>query len=46
MDDPPDYEPGEEKSIAAIAARQGRTPDEVAYDYLVEAENRTCTSQW
>jgi len=40
MGDPPDYEPGEEKSIAAIAARQGRTPDEVAYDYIVEAENR------
>jgi N-acyl-D-aspartate/D-glutamate deacylase len=40
MGDPPDYEPGEEKSVAAIAARQGRTPDEVAYDYIVEAENR------
>src|SRR6266853_2044325 len=40
MGDPPDYEPGEEKSVAAIAARQGRTPDEVAYDYITEAENR------
>jgi N-acyl-D-amino-acid deacylase len=40
MGDPPDYEPGEEKSIAAIAAREGRTPDEVAYDYITEAENR------
>jgi N-acyl-D-amino-acid deacylase len=40
MDDPPDYEPGAEKSVAAIAARQGRTPDEVAYDYMTEAENR------
>jgi N-acyl-D-amino-acid deacylase len=36
MDDPPDYEPGAEKSVAAIAARTGRTPDEVAYDYIVE----------
>jgi N-acyl-D-amino-acid deacylase len=27
-------------SIAAIAAREGRTPDEVAYDYLTEADNR------
>jgi N-acyl-D-amino-acid deacylase len=40
MGDPPDYEPGEEKSVAAIAAREGRTPDEVAYDYITEAENR------
>jgi N-acyl-D-amino-acid deacylase len=40
MGDPPDYEPGAEKSIAAIAAREGRAPDEVAYDYITEAENR------
>jgi len=40
MGDPPDYEPPDEMSIAAIAAREGRTPDEVAYDYLTEAENR------
>jgi N-acyl-D-aspartate/D-glutamate deacylase len=36
----PDYEPGPEKSIAAIAARGNRTPQEVAYDYLTEAEDR------
>ncbi|HUZ74582.1 MAG TPA: amidohydrolase family protein [Stellaceae bacterium] len=40
MGDPPDYEPGPEASIAVIAERQGRTPDEVAYDYLTEAANR------
>jgi N-acyl-D-amino-acid deacylase len=40
MGDPPDYEPPPEASVAAIAARQGRTPDEVAYDYLTEAEGR------
>ncbi len=36
MGNPPDYEPGPEKSVAAIAARTGRTPDEVAYDYIIE----------
>jgi N-acyl-D-amino-acid deacylase len=34
MGDPPDYEPTEDKSVAAIAEREGRTPDAVAYDYL------------
>ena len=42
MDDPPDYEPGAEKSVAAISARSGRPPDEVAYDYITEAETGTC----
>ena len=36
MGDPPDYEPDSEKSVAAIATRTGRTPDEVAYDYIIE----------
>jgi N-acyl-D-aspartate/D-glutamate deacylase len=34
MDDPPNYEPEEKDSIAAIAARSNHSPDEVAYDYL------------
>jgi N-acyl-D-amino-acid deacylase len=36
MGDPPDYEPDSEMSVAAIATRTGRTPDEVAYDYIIE----------
>ncbi len=40
MGDPPDYEPPAERSVAAIAARTGRTPDEVAYDYLTEGADR------
>jgi N-acyl-D-aspartate/D-glutamate deacylase len=36
LGDPPDYEPTEDKSIAAIAARQGRNPAEVAYETLLE----------
>jgi len=34
MGDPPDYEPRAETCVAAIAAREGRSPGEVAYDYL------------
>lgn len=33
--DPPDYTPPKENSIAAIAARQGRKPEEIAYDMLL-----------
>ncbi|MFZ2006175.1 MAG: amidohydrolase family protein [Stellaceae bacterium] len=35
--DTPDYEPSPEKSIAAIAAKGNRSPQEVAYDYLTES---------
>jgi len=38
--DPPDYEPPVESSIAYIAKREGKTPDEVAYDYLVGGADR------
>ena len=34
LGDDPDYEPAANKSIAAIAAREGRSPQEVAYDVM------------
>jgi N-acyl-D-aspartate/D-glutamate deacylase len=40
LGDPPDYEPTAEHSIAARAARQGRSPEEVAYDLLIEGDGR------
>ena len=36
--DPPNYQPKQEDSFAAIAARQGRTPQEVTYDALLEKD--------
>jgi len=38
MGNPPDYEPGPEKCVAAIAKREGKTPDEVAYDYILKED--------
>ena len=40
LNDPPNYEPRKEESVAGIAARSNKTPDEVAYDYLAESADR------
>jgi N-acyl-D-aspartate/D-glutamate deacylase len=40
LGDPPDYEPGPEQSIAAIAAREGRPADAVLYDHMLRDEGR------
>ncbi|CAN5690612.1 amidohydrolase family protein [soil metagenome] len=38
--EPIDYEPTPAKSLEAIAAREGRTAPEVAYDFLISDEGR------
>ncbi len=40
MSDPVDYEPAPEDSVEGIAQREGRTPQEVAYDLLLEDEGK------
>ncbi len=40
LGDPPDYEPGPDRSIAAIAQREGRDPRELAYDLMMERDGK------
>lgn len=41
LGDPPEYEQPPERSIAAMAASRGISPDELAYDLLLENGGRT-----
>jgi N-acyl-D-amino-acid deacylase len=40
LGDPPDYEPPASASVAAAAAREGRSPQEVVLDWLLEQDGR------
>ena len=40
LGDPPDYEPPAERSVAGAAAREGRRPEEVVYDWMLERDGR------
>jgi N-acyl-D-aspartate/D-glutamate deacylase len=40
MGDPPDYEPTADKSIGAIAEREGRAADEMLYDLMLRDDGR------
>lgn len=38
LGDPPDYEPSRDKSVLAIAEREGRNPKEVAYEMMLRRD--------
>jgi len=40
LGDPPDYEPGPERSVTRIAAATGRRPLDVAYDAMLEGDGQ------
>jgi N-acyl-D-aspartate/D-glutamate deacylase len=40
LGDPPDYEPPAERSVQAVAEREGRGAEEVALDWLLEREGK------
>ncbi len=40
LGDPPEYEPAADTSIAAVARRRGVSPEEIAYDLMLERNGR------
>jgi N-acyl-D-amino-acid deacylase len=40
LGDPPDYEPPSAASVESVAAREGRSPQEVALDWLLEQDGK------
>jgi len=40
LGDPPDYEPPAERSVAHVAAREGRSAEDVLYDLMLEHDGR------
>jgi len=44
LNDPPDYEPPSNSSIAAVARRRGISPEALAYDMLLEDDGGGCCS--
>ncbi len=40
LGDPPDYEPSPSASVDAVAGREGRSPQEVALDWLLERDGK------